>query len=68
MAAADAGFDDFLAAPRPEQDRILTDLSEVRDLLFGLTIDALYSVPEPSVSTLVACTALIASFHRPRRR
>jgi hypothetical protein len=45
-AAADAGYDDFLAAPKPEQDRLLTDLSEVRDLLFGLTIDALYSIPE----------------------
>lgn len=45
-AAADAGYDGFLAAPKPEQDRLLTDLAEVRDLLFGLTIDAMYSVPE----------------------
>ena len=45
-AAADAGYDSFPAAPAPEQDRILTDLADVRDLLFGLTIDAMYSVPE----------------------
>jgi hypothetical protein len=45
-AAQDAGYDDFPAAPKQQQDRILTDLGDVRDLLFGLTIDALYSVPE----------------------
>ena len=35
-----------MLAPAPEQDRILSALNEVRDLLFGLTIDAMYSVPE----------------------
>lgn len=41
-----AGFSDFLAAPTVEQDKLLTDLAAVRDVLFSLTIDAMYSVPE----------------------
>lgn len=41
-----AGFDGFVAAPTVEQDRLLTELAAVRDLLFGMTIDAMYSVPE----------------------
>jgi hypothetical protein len=45
-AAKDAGFADFLAAPAPEQDRILTEQTDARNVLFGLTIDAMYSVPE----------------------
>jgi hypothetical protein len=44
--AVAAGYSDFTAAPAAEQDRILTDLAEARDVLFGLTIDAMYSVPE----------------------
>ena len=44
--AVAAGYKDFVAAPTTEQDRLLTDLSDVRDLLFGLTIDAVYSIPE----------------------
>jgi hypothetical protein len=44
--AAAAGYRDFVAAPTTEQDRLLTALADVRDLLFGLTIDAMYSVPE----------------------
>jgi hypothetical protein len=46
QAAKDAGFSGFIAAPKPEQDRLLTELNDVRDLLFGLTIDAMYAVPE----------------------
>jgi Gluconate 2-dehydrogenase subunit 3 len=45
-AAVAAGYSDFVAAPVTVKDRILTDLADVRDLLFGLTIDAMYSVPE----------------------
>jgi hypothetical protein len=45
-SANDDGFVDFLAAPAPEQDRILTALHEVRDLLFGLTVEGMYSLPE----------------------
>jgi hypothetical protein len=44
--AADAGFPDFVAAPTTEQDRLLSELADARDVLFSLTIDALYSVPE----------------------
>lgn len=45
-AAKAAGFPDFVAAPAFEQDRILTDEAKARDVLFSLTIDAMYSVPE----------------------
>ncbi len=45
-AAAAAGYKDFVAAPAVEQDRILTADAESRDVLFSLTIDAMYSVPE----------------------
>ena len=45
-AAVAAGYSGFVAAPAVEQDRILTEESTARDLLFGLTIDAMYSVPE----------------------
>lgn len=41
-----AGYPSFVAAPTTEQDRLLTDLNDVRNLLFGLTTDAMYSVPE----------------------
>jgi len=41
-----AGYKDFVSAPTTEQDQLLTELSDVRNLLFGLTIDAMYSVPE----------------------
>lgn len=44
--AVAAGYHDFVAAPTSEQDRLLTELADVRDVLFGLTIDAMYSVPE----------------------
>jgi len=44
-AAAD-GYKDFVSAPTMEQDKLLTDLADVRDVLFGLTIDGMYSVPE----------------------
>jgi hypothetical protein len=44
--AQDAGFSDFVAAPNPEKDRLLTELSDAREVLFSLTIDAMYSVPE----------------------
>ena len=44
-AVAD-GYKDFVSAPTTEQDKLLTDLADVRDVLFGLTIDAMYSVPE----------------------
>ena len=40
------GYKDFVAAPTTEQDKLLTDLADVRDVLFSLTIDAMYSVPE----------------------
>jgi len=45
-AAAADGYKDFVAAPTSEQDKLLTDLADVRDVLFSLTIDAMYSVPE----------------------
>lgn len=45
-AAKGDGFGDFLAAPTAEQDHILASLADVRDLLFGLTIDGMYSIPE----------------------
>ena len=45
-AARAAGYDSFVSAPKPEQDRILTEQAEARDVLFTLTIDAMYSVPE----------------------
>ena len=45
-AAKGDGFGDFLAAPSPEQDHVLAALTDVRDLLFGLTIDGMYSIPE----------------------
>ena len=46
-AAAKAdGFVDFLTAPAPERDRVLSALAAERELLFGLTIDGMYSVPE----------------------
>jgi hypothetical protein len=44
-AVAD-GYKDFVSAPTTEQDKLLTDLADIRDVLFGLTIDAMYSVPE----------------------
>ena len=44
-AVAD-GYKNFVSAPTTEQDKLLTDLADVRDVLFGLTIDAMYSVPE----------------------
>jgi gluconate 2-dehydrogenase gamma chain len=44
--AVAAGYKDFVAAPTSEQDNLLAELAEVRNVLFGLTIDALYSVPE----------------------
>ena len=44
--AVAAGYKDFVAAPTEEQDRLLTSESAARDVLFGLTIDAMYSVPE----------------------
>jgi hypothetical protein len=44
-AVAD-GYKDFVSAPTTEQDKLLTDLADVREVLFGLTIDAMYSVPE----------------------
>jgi hypothetical protein len=45
-AAGTDGYKSFVSAPTSEQDKVLTDLPGVRDLLFGLTIDAMYSVPE----------------------
>jgi hypothetical protein len=44
-AVAD-GYKDFVSAPSSEQDKLLTDLADVRDVFFSLTIDAMYSVPE----------------------
>jgi len=45
-AAVGDGYKDFVSAPTSEQDKLLTDFAGVRDVLFGLTIDAMYSVPE----------------------
>ena len=44
--AVAAGYKDFVAAPTSEQDRLLTELAAARDVLFSLTTDAMYSVPE----------------------
>jgi len=44
-AVAD-GYKDFVTAPTTEQDKLLTDLADAREVLFSLTIDAMYSVPE----------------------
>ena len=40
------GYKDFVSAPTTEQDQLLTKLADARDVLFGLTLDAMYSVPE----------------------
>lgn len=46
-AAAKAdGFADFPTAPTVEQDRVLAALADVRDLLFTLTIEGMYALPE----------------------
>lgn len=45
-AAADDGFADFVTAPVLVQDQVLSSLADVRDLLFGLTVEGMYSVPE----------------------
>jgi len=44
--AVAAGYQDFVAAPTTEQDQLLSELGDARDVLFGLTLDAMYSVPE----------------------
>ena len=44
--AVSDGYKDFVSAPTTEQDKLLTDLAGAREVLFGLTIDAMYSVPE----------------------
>jgi len=44
--AQGAGYTDFATAPTSEQDQLLTQLADVRNLLFGLTVDAMYSIPE----------------------
>jgi hypothetical protein len=44
--ATAAGYKDFVAAPNEEKDRLLTELAAARDVLFGLTIDAMYAIPE----------------------
>jgi hypothetical protein len=44
--AQGAGYKDFLAAPTTEQDQLLTELADARNVLFALTVDAMYSVPE----------------------
>jgi len=44
--AVAAGYQDFVSAPTTEQDQLLTQLADARNVLFGLTIDAMYSVPE----------------------
>lgn len=36
----------FATAPASTQDQVLTDLGDVRDLIFGHTIEGMYSVPE----------------------
>ncbi|HVT65818.1 MAG TPA: gluconate 2-dehydrogenase subunit 3 family protein [Mycobacteriales bacterium] len=36
----------FATAPASKQDQVLTDLGDVRDLIFGHTIEGMYSVPE----------------------
>jgi gluconate 2-dehydrogenase gamma chain len=46
--AVSDGYKNFVSAPTTEQDKLLTDLADARDVLFGLTIDAMYSVPEYS--------------------
>jgi gluconate 2-dehydrogenase gamma chain len=40
------GYKDFVSAPTTEQDQLLTKLADAREVLFSLTIDAMYSVPE----------------------
>lgn len=40
------GYKDFVSAPTTEQDQLLTKLADARDVLFSLTLDAMYSVPE----------------------
>ena len=40
------GYKDFVSAPTTEQDQLLTKLADARDILFSLTLDAMYSVPE----------------------
>src|SRR5690242_3564470 len=40
------GYKDFVSAPTTEQDQLLTKLVDARDVLFSLTLDAMYSVPE----------------------
>lgn len=45
-AAAADGFADFASAPTVEQDRVLASLADVRDLLFTLTIEGMYGLPE----------------------
>ena len=45
-AAAADGLGDFVAAPTVEQDRILASLADVREVLFSLTIEGMYSLPE----------------------
>jgi hypothetical protein len=44
-AVAD-GYKDFVSAPTTEQDKLLSDLADARNVLFSMTIDAMYSVPE----------------------
>jgi hypothetical protein len=45
-AAGADGFADFLAAPTPVQDYVLSSETAARDVLFTLTIEGMYSVPE----------------------
>ena len=40
------GYKNFVSAPTTEQDQLLTKLADARDILFSLTLDAMYSVPE----------------------
>jgi hypothetical protein len=37
---------DFATAPTSKQDQVLTDLAQVRDLIFGHVIEGMYAVPE----------------------
>jgi len=46
VALDDAAGGDFVSGPAPLQDEILTSLADVRNLLFPLTIEGMYSVPE----------------------
>lgn len=45
-AAQSAGFADFASAPTPAQDDVLNAEKAARDVLFPLTIEGLYSLPE----------------------